>query len=62
MGYIKGGIVSDKVSLYSFSADTSINFLLIDHAKDLTQLYSDGLVGLGPATDKNVKWNFMHQL
>ena len=62
MGYIKGGIVADKVSLYPGSADASLQFILVDHAKDLSQLYSDGLIGLGPATAGRVEWNFMHQL
>ena len=62
MGYIKGGVVKDKISLYAGSADASVKFILVDHAKDLSQLYSDGLVGLGPATAGRTDWNFMHQL
>lgn len=62
MGYIRGGIVADKISLKQGSSDASIRFILVDHAKDLSQLFSDGLVGLGPATAANVEWNFMHQL
>ena len=44
----------------SASSNARLKFILVDHAKDLTALFADGLVGLGPATDKNVKYNFVH--
>lgn len=50
VGFIEGYVVNDDISITSNRASTAkdVNFINVYHAKNLSSLESDGLLGLSP--------------